>query len=392
MKTVKLVLLVLLVLLVFWLVTLPAVVLAQFAFVTNNGAIIITGYSGSGAAVIPNTTNGYPVTSINYGAFSFNAGLTGITIPNNITNIGGRAFYYCTGLAKINVDDGNPAYSSTNGVLFNHNLTTLVDFPAGLGGSYLVPNSVTNIGVEAFYWCAIVTNVLIPNSVVSIGSSAFGNCLALTGVTIPNSVTSIGDSAFAVCTNLKSIIIPNSITNIGTSVFGGSGLTNIIIPDSVINIGDSAFCPCYSLKSITIPSSVLSIQEFAFQSCSNLKYVFFKGNAPTTNANLVFPGDTAATAYYLPGTTGWGTNYSGIPTALWNPQAQVNNRLTGGQNDPFSFNITGTTNIPVVVEASTDLGSNWTALQSINLTNGSFYFIDLDWTNYPGRFYRLRSP
>jgi hypothetical protein len=46
-----------------------------------------------------------------------------------------------------------------------------------------------------------------------------------------------------------------------------------------------------------------------------------------------------------------------------------------------------------VVEASTDMGgSNWIPLQSASLTNGSFYFSDPQWTNYPGRFYRLRSP
>ena len=53
---------------------------------------------------------------------------------------------------------------------------------------------------------------------------------------------------------------------------------------------------------------------------------------------------------------------------------------------------TGTANIPVVVEASTNLGSGWVPLQSVSLTNGDFYFSDPQWTNYPGRFYRLRSP
>lgn len=385
MKTLKLFLAVLL------LLTACALGRAQFTFVTNNGAIVITGYSGSGMAVIPNTTNGYPVTSIGEEAFTFSTGLTGITIPNNVTYIAQRAFYYCTDLTGINVNAGNPSYSSTNGVLFNHDLSTLVVFPCGLGGSYQVPNSVTNIGIEAFVGCAKVTNISIPNGVISIESTAFGNCYALTNVTIPNSVTSIGDGAFQVCTNLKSIIIPNGITNIGTSVFGDCGLTNIVIPDSVISIGDSAFCPCYRLQSITIPSSVLKIEAFAFESCDNLKYVFFKGNAPS-NTLGAFGGDTNAIAYYLPGTKGWGTNYSGIPTALWNPQAQASNRQTGVQTNPFGFNITGTTNIPVVVEASTNLGGNWTTLQFISLTNGSFTFSDPQWTNYPSRFYRLRSP
>jgi hypothetical protein len=46
-----------------------------------------------------------------------------------------------------------------------------------------------------------------------------------------------------------------------------------------------------------------------------------------------------------------------------------------------------------VVEACTSLANaSWVPLQSLNLTNGAFYFSDPNWTNYPARFYRLRSP
>jgi len=46
-----------------------------------------------------------------------------------------------------------------------------------------------------------------------------------------------------------------------------------------------------------------------------------------------------------------------------------------------------------VVEACTNLANaSWVPLQSLNLTNGSFYFTDPDWTNYPARSYRIRSP
>src|SRR5436309_3024678 len=60
---------------------------AQFTFVTNNGAITITKYIGSGGAVvIPDMTNGYPVVSIGANAFSHSSSnLTSVTIPNSIT-------------------------------------------------------------------------------------------------------------------------------------------------------------------------------------------------------------------------------------------------------------------------------------------------------------------
>jgi hypothetical protein len=62
-------------------------------------------------------------------------------------------------------------------------------------------------------------------------------------------------------------------------------------------------------------------------------------------------------------------------------------------SNQFGFTITGTTNIPIVVEASANLATaSWTALQTCTLTNGSVYFSDPEWTNYPARFYRIRSP
>jgi hypothetical protein len=47
------------------LLTLPAVVQAQFTYTTNNGTITITKYTGPGGVVdIPATINGLPVTCI----------------------------------------------------------------------------------------------------------------------------------------------------------------------------------------------------------------------------------------------------------------------------------------------------------------------------------------
>ena len=59
----------------------------------------------------------------------------------------------------------------------------------------------------------------------------------------------------------------------------------------------------------------------------------------------------------------------------------------------FGFTISWATNIPVVVEASTNLANPiWSPLATNTLTSGSSYFSDPQWTNYPARFYRLRSP
>jgi len=141
------------------------------------------------------------------GGYAFNActSLPSITIPSTVTNIGAsnqNAFDQCSALAAITVATANPYYTSSNGVVFNKNLTTLVEFPCGLGGSYKIPGTVTTIGSEAF-----------------------GNNYLLTNITIPSSVTNIQDIAFEYCALLtRATFTGNAPANDGT-VFSGDYLT-----------------------------------------------------------------------------------------------------------------------------------------------------------------------
>ncbi len=133
-----------------------------------------------------------------------------------------------------------------------------------------IPNHITSIGNNAFYWCESFTSITIPNSVTNIESNAFGGCINLESVIIGNSITSIGEGAFYNCRSLASITIPDSVTRIGNFVFCYcENLTNINIPDSVTSIGDYAFYRCGSLTSMTIPGSVMYIGDYAFDDCGD---------------------------------------------------------------------------------------------------------------------------
>jgi hypothetical protein len=359
--------------LVLLLLTLPAVVQAQFTYTTNADGVTltITGFSGTpsvGPVNIPANINGLTVVSIGDDAFAGQVHIfilpdeypTSVTIPDSVTNIGQGAFYLC------------------------ENLTNVTSF----GGT-------TSIGYGAFEYCTSLTNITIPGSVTSIGDSTFEYCTSLTSITIPSSVTSIGYGAFEDCTSLTGATIANGVTSIGENMFGECwSLTNVTIPSSVTSIGEQAFLHCINLTSITIPGSVTNCGPGAFYACYDLQSVYFQGNAPAGDS-LEFADDTNVVVYYLPGTTGWSdfSTEPGVPTVLWNPHIQTGDGSFGVQSNQFGFNITGNTNLVVVVAACTNpTNPVWQPIQTNTLTGGASHFSDPQWTNYPSRFYRVRSP
>jgi hypothetical protein len=401
----------------------------QLGYTTNGNTITIKGCAGGGTITVPDTLSGLPVASIGDYAFYRHSSLTNITIPYSVTNIGSAVFDYCSSLSAITVASSNSFYSSMDGVLFDKSQSTLVICPAGKAGSYTVPDGITSIAGSAFDNCATLTSVTIPDSVTTIGGSAFWFCTSLTNVNIPDGVTSIGTYAFWGCDRLTSFSVPSSVTNIGPAAFLCASLTAITvdaancfysseagvlfdksqttlleyppgstgsytIPNSVAKIRDRAFCEC-NLTNVTIPCSVGSIEQLAFGYCSNLTGVYFQGNAPSLDSRG-FDHASKASVYYLPGTTGWGSTFGGLPTAPWLlPCPLILNSSPGFglQTNGFGFIISWATNIPVAVEACTDLANPlWSPVGTNTLTNGSSYFSDPQWTNYPTRFYRLRSP
>ena len=241
------------------------------------------------------------VTNIGDKAFTECKSLTNINIPNSVTNIGNGAFSWCDSLSKIIIPrsvvnmNGNPfrawngdlhneskAFIYENQVLFNKDKTTLIAYRSK-EKNYIIPNSVTYIGNDAFFDCKSLTSINIPNSVTNIGDRAFYNCVSLTGINIPDNVINIGYGAFNICESLTRINIPNSVTNIGDYVFSGcSSLVNINIPNSVTNIGDYAFGACRSLININIPNSVTNIGDYVFSGCSSLVNI----NIPNSVTNI----------------------------------------------------------------------------------------------------------
>lgn len=178
-----------------------------------------------------------------------------VTIPNTVIEIGKEAFNRCYSLKSVSIPSS---------------VTKIGDwgFSATRLASVIIPNSVKSIGKYAFSVCDELTSITIPESVTYIGNDAFASCRSLKSVSLPNTISNIG--FFDFCSSLTSIIIPNSVINIDAYAFNRCvSLTSVIIPNSVAEIGYRSFSNCVKLPSITIPNSVKKIDIEAFIGCSS---------------------------------------------------------------------------------------------------------------------------
>lgn len=331
-----------------------------FTYTTNNGTITITGDAGNMPenyfAIIPDTIDGLPVTSIgDYASWedsrSIILWMIGVTIPNSVTNIGISAFAGCS-FTNITIPDSVTAIGagafcdnrSLTSVTIGNGVTDIGEdaFSVALSLTNVTfGTNVANIGQEAFFFCTNLTSVILPNSVTNIGPNAFA-ISGLTSITIPDSCISIEGMAFYLCFGLTNVVMGNSVTRIGNMAFERCSFSNITIPNSVTNIDAFAFIYCTNLVSITIPSNVISIGNWsfwgctnltsvtilnsdtsigggAFSDCTNMTAVYFTGNAPI-GYDWAFIETYNVTIYHLESATGWPPvpdEWNGRPTALW---------------------------------------------------------------------------
>ena len=240
----------------------------------------------SGNVTIPETVTidgvEYTVTKIEKGAFSGNTDITGVTIPDTVTEIGEGAFGNCGNLKTVIVGSG---VTSLEGVFTgSENIekviapetviegaelpdgTVTITYPEGgepeLSGDLLIsegengnelvsvpsdtreiviPDNVTKIGNGAFIGCTELETITIPNHVESIGESAFRGCESLKEVEIGTNVATIGREAFKGCSALTEIALHSGITEIGEEAFANSGLTKVYLGAGIVKIGENAF-------------------------------------------------------------------------------------------------------------------------------------------------------
>ena len=276
---------------------------------------------------LESVTIGEGVKTIGDYAFSCCNVLKNLNVPDSIAYIGVCAFSDCTKLEKITVGKNNLYYSSDEyGALYNKDKTKLIQYPSGnTSKDFIIPDSVTTIGLRAFWYCKNLDSVIIPDSVEVIEQEAFFAAEKLTSIIIPEKVSDIGELALYACTGLekiivnennkfyssdengvlynkekseliqypigntrKTIVVPDTVNKIEQRAFSEClNLTFVAISEGVREIGKEAFTACKNLETVIIPYSVHTIGSSAFSFCSNLTTVTIP-NKITTIDNATF--------------------------------------------------------------------------------------------------------
>ncbi|MBR5168627.1 MAG: leucine-rich repeat domain-containing protein [Salinivirgaceae bacterium] len=301
-------------------------------------------------------------------AFKDCSGLTSITIPNTVKRIGNLAFYNCCNLTSATIpstissvgtfafqDCNNLDYNTYNNAYYlgNGDCSYVILIAAKRDDieSCIIHSNCRAVYSRAFFNCTNLKSVSIPNSVVEIGDDAFYNCGALekvefesiesfcrikylssysnpmewyhhliikgkevTDLTIPETVPIIDNGAFGYCHFLTSVTITNDVNvtksglyftkddikyrlldknTVSVISFDNSNFVNVVIPDVVVagNIFEvtsiNAFSYCSNLTTVIIPNSIKSIGSNSFQYCTSLTSVDIP-HSVTTIGNNVF--------------------------------------------------------------------------------------------------------
>ena len=277
-------------------------------------SINLTGFSSIGENAFANfeSLTSFDITpsikSIGNQAFYKCSNITSIIIPSTIESIGSKAFAECSNL--INVTLPAASYSQTSKTLkkAHANERTFIDPTAFdscdkineliFEGNDIVSLQVSNV----FSQHSELNKVTISEGATGIGSSVFAGMSSLSEVSIPSTVETIQPAAFKGCTNVEPIVSPeNKKISYQNGAFLSADKKTLLIvlpksetfniPETVETVSEGAFKGNNVVKTIEIPQSVKHIESQAFNDCSQLETIDFKGTNPIESANDVLDKD-----------------------------------------------------------------------------------------------------
>lgn len=296
--------------------------------VTYNGVKFLVNGIQKGKCV--GSYGGYTSLKFEGGAFT-SSNISSVTIPETITEIRDGVFAHCWNLQTISFPSSLTKITGRGAFYGTASLTELI-----------LPNSLTEVGMEAF-WGSGIKSLTIGSNIQKMDYCSFRDCSKLTTINIPSiaawcqitfvngnvtthplefakvltlngekvtdividsSINKIGDYAFYGYEELKSVRFEKGITSIGDYSFQGcTGIEILEFPDGLASIGHNSFEGCTSIKRIKFSGTISRIDYSAFANCNNIEVIESSIMKPTetsafTNSTYMF------TPLYVPTGTG----------------------------------------------------------------------------------------
>lgn len=159
-------------------------------------------------------------------------GITEITLPAGLEEIGARAFAGCRDLHTVHFAPGCAPYRLGEGAF------------AGTGlRSIALPDGPEALPDALFSGCALLERVTLPESVESLGKRAFLGCTALREVRLPATLRTVRQNAFLGCTALRTLALPDGLTEVEDGFFFTTdcGLERLALPAGLRRIDPDNF-------------------------------------------------------------------------------------------------------------------------------------------------------
>jgi len=290
------------------------------SFTIPNTIIEIGEGAFQGCKEITEVTIPDSVEKIGKSAFKDCSSLKAIDFPKNLTTMGKWAFGNCTQLTEVlipkTLEDIDNEYSESVSPFMGCEKLSTFTFEEGTtkipayifsGDTYVVnvkmPESVTEIGKEAFREAVNISDIKLPTGLTKIDALAFSKCSRLKAIQLPETLEVLGRNSFAQCENLESFTIPANVTSIDpeytanpspftgcsrlkkvvvadgmkilpAKIFNGATyVEEVVLPSGLEEIGELAFVDCEKLETIQLPDSITIIGKAAFRNAKALKNV-----------------------------------------------------------------------------------------------------------------------
>lgn len=238
---------------------------------TNDGTDIVWELNEEGLLTLSGEGQMYAGSAGEYSKwYRYRNEIEEVVVGDNITSIGGYAFYDCENLKSI-----------------------------------VLPESLETIDANAFSGCSSLKNIELPQGVELLGERAFNGCSSLTDIVFPESIKTINRYCFCECTSLAEVVVPPNVTKLEYEVFGGcTSLSSVTLSEGLETLSNKVFRDC-PIEKIYLPDSVQSISFFVFDGCEKLEEVSIGKNMETIGSYAFFENKSLKKVEYRGDIDSW---------------------------------------------------------------------------------------